>query len=456
MEPWTGVRPATSYGPVACQQPSPLEAMFESQRQPTSEDCLTLNVWTPALDGGRRPVMVWIHGGAFVTGSGSTPWYDGTSFAEHHDVVVVTVNYRLGALGFLHLADLLGEEFAGSGNNGILDQTAALRWVQDNISAFGGDPGNVTIFGESAGGMSVGTLLALPAARGLFHRAILQSGAGHNALPADHAAGNARRLLARLDIDPADARRLVGVAVDDLLEAQGAVVQETWESGMAFQPVVDGTTLPQRPIDAIGAGSSDGIAVMTGTNLDEMRLFTVMDPSLADLDDAALLARATTLFGSEAAGAAAVETYRAGRDGQSLVELWSAMETDHVFRIPSIRLAERRSESTFEYLFTWATPVFGGQLKSCHALEIPFVFNALDAPGASFFTGEANDEMRSLASTMHEAWASFARDGQPKASGLPDWPAYTADRRATMVFDVAPRVDIDPAPAERALWATAL
>jgi para-nitrobenzyl esterase len=372
---------------------------------------------------------------------------------------VVTLNYRLGALGFLYLADVLGEEYAGSGNAGILDQRAALEWVRDNIAAFGGDPGNVTIFGESAGAMSVGTLLALPAADGLFHRAILQSGAGHNALPAEQAAGNTRLLLDELGIDPAHASSLVDVPVDRLLAAQGTVVERTWESGMAFQPVVDGTALPQRPIEAIAAGASKHVAVMTGTNLDEMRLFTIMDPNLATLDDAALLGRATTLFGSEEAAAAAIADYRSARQNDSVTDIWSAIESDHVFRVPAIRLAEKRAGGpapTYEYLFTWATPAFGGQLRSCHALEIPFVFNALDAAGAALFTGPASPDMRALAATMHEAWASFARDGEPKASDLPAWPAYTVGERATMIFDVEPHVEQDPAPAERRLWETVL
>src|SRR3954469_2574421 len=200
----SGVRDATAFGPVACQLASPLEGMLAQQQQEMSEDCLTLNVWTPGADNGRRPVMVWIHGGAFVTGSGSTPWYRGDSFARTHDVVLVTINYRLGALGFAHLAEALGDDYAGSGNNGILDQVAALGWVRDNIALFGGDPANVTIFGESAGGMSVGTLLGTPAAGGLFQRAIPQSGARHHTLTPDAAGRVARRVLELLEVAPGD------------------------------------------------------------------------------------------------------------------------------------------------------------------------------------------------------------------------------------------------------------
>src|SRR3712207_215533 len=223
-EPWAGARPATAFGSIAMQSPSPLENLFGAAERPSmSEDCLYLNIWTPGLDGARRPVMVWIHGGAFVTGSGSTPWYDGTRFAARGDVVVVTLNYRLGAFGFLHLADLIGESFVGSGNAGILDQAAALAWVRDNIAAFGGDPENVTIFGESAGAMSVGTLLALPAARGLFQRAILQSGAASNAMSRERANEVAGRLLEALGIPREKSETIRDVPARDLLAAQGRV-----------------------------------------------------------------------------------------------------------------------------------------------------------------------------------------------------------------------------------------
>jgi para-nitrobenzyl esterase len=330
--------------------------------------------------------------------------------------------------------------------------------VRDSIEAFGGDPGNVTVFGESAGGMSVGTLLALPAAQGLFHRAIPQSGAGHNATSAEKAAGIAAAVLDELGTGRHSVAELQSVPAEQLLAAQDAVSARMMAAGdgLPFQPVVDGEVLPQRPIDAIAAGSADDVTVLTGTNLDEMRLFTMFDPALANLEEARLVARATTLFGSEERGRAALDVYRESRPGATPLELWSAVESDHVFRIPAIRLAEAlagRGRPSFMYLFTWPTPVFGGQLRSCHALEIPFVFGNLDAAGVPMFTGPATDEVRDLSVSMHEAWGAFARDGKPGTDEAPSWPAYDGDARPTMVFGTpAPEVVDDPAGDERRLW----
>ena len=451
-EPWTDVADCTKHSPVAPQNPSPLEAMFGADPPPQSEDCLTLNVFTPATDGGSRPVMVWIHGGAFVTGSGSTPWYDGTSFATRHDIVVVTINYRLGALGFSHLADL-GESFEGSGNCGILDQAFALEWVRDNIAAFGGDPGNVTIFGESAGGMSVSTLLGTPAASGLFHKAIPQSGAAKHVRSRETATETSRRLLEAIGCSVDELRT---VEVERILAAQAQVTATgAIEGGLPFSPVHDGTALPEPPMDAVIGGSAAGVPLLTGTNLDEMLLFTAMDPSMADLDDERLAARAARIFGEDAVHQA-LDAYRTSRPGCGPGEVWNAVLTDLVFRVPATRLAEQQSKHApaYTYLFTWATPAFGGKLGACHALEIPFVFNALDARGVHHFTGPADARMRQLALSVHDAWASFARTGDPNHAGLPEWPAYDPPDRHTMVLGDACTVEQDPSGHELAVWAS--
>jgi para-nitrobenzyl esterase len=453
VQPWTGVRDATRFAAIAPQNPSPLESMFGGTRPAIGEDCLALNVWTPAPDGGRRPVMVWIHGGAFVTGSGSTPWYDGTSFAARGDVVCVTINYRLGALGFLHLADLGGEAYASSGNLGLLDQVAALSWVRDNIEAFGGDPRNVTVFGESAGAMSVGALMGMPAARGLFSRAIPQSGAANHVSNRDTATGVALDLLDALGLDRTQVDRLRDLPVEGILAAQAKIGATRGLGRLPHQPVVDGTALPESPLDAVTGGGAAGVDLLLGTNVDEMRLFTALDPTITAIDEPALLTRADEIFGP-GAGEAAIETYRGSRPGSGAAEVWTAVLSDQVFRVPAVRLAERQSAHApvHLYLFTWATSAFGGALGSCHALEIPFVFNSLDAPGVAMFTGEATSSARRLAESMHDTWTAFARTGDPNGAGLPPWPPFTPDQRATMVLGEHSSVEEDPAAAELAHW----
>ncbi|MDQ1374750.1 MAG: para-nitrobenzyl esterase [Actinomycetota bacterium] len=455
---WTGTRDATRFGPQALQAAGQMEALFGGTPPASSEDCLFLNVYTPAADDARRPVLVWIHGGAFLTGSGATPWYNGQSFAAAHDLVVVTINYRLGALGFLHLEDIGGDGWEGTGNLGILDQVAALEWVRDNIAAFGGDPDNVTAFGESAGAMSVGTLLGTPAAKGLFTKAIPQSGAAHHGKTREAADATARELFAELGLEPTPegAARLRDLPVDAILEAQNTLVMRNLSAALAFTPVVDGIVLPEAPIDAIGGGSAAGVRVLIGTNADEMKLFSMMDTRLSVLDEATLLSRVGKELDDAGKAAELVTAYRATRPDASAGEIWGDLQSDYIFRIPAVRLAERQSDrnnAVFSYLFRWKSPAFGGALGACHALEIPFVWNTLEHGMSQLFCGPADDTSRALAATMHEAWATFARTGTPSAPGLPDWPAYDTERRATMIFDATCRVEDDPGAADREAWA---
>jgi para-nitrobenzyl esterase len=448
---WDGVRDATRFSAQSAQGPFAMNTMFGGETPVVSEDSLFLNVWTPACDDAKRPVMVWIHGGAFLFGSGDTPWYDGTRFAIHGDVVVVTINYRLGAFGFLHLADLFGSEFEGSGNCGILDQVAALQWVRESIAGFGGDPENVTVFGESAGGGSVGTLLGLPAARGLFRKAIAQSGASSWWATRAGATEIARELIAVLGVQPGDADALRGVSMQQLIDAVtglGAVAPS--RGTLAFQPVVDGGVLPQPPLDTIEAGNADGVRVLVGTNRHEMTLFNLMDPALADVDDDGVSRRVTPWYGAGAAQL--VESYRSRRPDTTPLDLWTDVGSDAAFRIPAIRLAEtqRAHGSTWMYLFTWETPVFGGVLRSSHALEIPFVFDNLDESTA-MFTGSGT-ERQAIADAMHASWIAFARNGDPNHAGIPDWPQYDTHRRSTMRFDVEVELVDDPMGEDRAAW----
>jgi para-nitrobenzyl esterase len=457
IEPWDGVRDATVHGPTARQPPSPRETMLGAGRLPQCEACLSLTVTTPGLDGA-RPVLVWIHGGAFTAGTGATPWYDGAAFARNGDVVVVSINYRLGSLGFLHVGHLLGESYADAGSAGIADQIAALEWVRDNIAGFGGDPSRVTIFGESAGGMSVGSLLGSPRARGLFATAIAQSGAAQNASPLEEAAEVTAAVLEELGLTEAGADGLLAVDAEQLMTAQVAASAKIQSArgmaglnrgGLPFQPVMGTPTLPQQPLEAIRAGNAVGVRVVTGTTTEEWKLFGLMlrATQAEPLDAARQLRRATTALGE--AGSALVEAYTANRPGQTPEDVWSAVVTDFVFRIPAIRMLEAQapnSADTYLYEFDHRSTAWGGALGACHAIEIPFVFDNLDQPGASAFIGEIGDRERTLASEVNAAWLAAATGGEP-------WDRYDLDRRATRRFGGAdPGVLDDPNGEERALW----
>jgi len=457
---WTGVRDARRFGAVAPQNKlmlSALSALLVDGEQ--SEDCLTLNVWTPALDGKRRPVMVWIHGGAFTIGSGSQALYDGSVLARRGDVVVVTVNYRLGPLGFLRLADVTNGRIPSTGNEGLLDQIAALEWVRDNIGEFGGDPANVTIFGESAGGMSVGTLLAMPATRGLFNKAIPQSGACHTGAPVERANRAAERVLSKLRVQTSDAAAIRALTPAQLLT--GTLLDDGRtpdpELGMAYQPVVDGTHVPRAAIEMVADGSASGVAVMVGSTLEEWKLFSLMDPSLYKLDRAGLGARLSRRLTAPAADAlvANYEGARAQR-GESITpgDLFTAIETDRIFRIPGVRLAQvqRRHDSrVYSYLFTWPSPAMGGVLGSCHALELGFVFGTNQIPGMATFAG-TGPAAEKLAIQMQDAWLAFARSGDPSCESAGPWNAYDVARRPTMVFSASTELEDAPRDIERRAW----
>lgn len=450
---WRGVRDAHEIGATSPQRSSLVMRMIVFEGLAQAEDCLTLQVWTPALDAGRRPVLVWLHGGGFTAGAGSLPLFDGAVLARRGDAVVVTVNYRLGALGFLAHPDLLDAGEVGA-NFGLLDQVAALEWVRDHASLIGGDPDNVTLFGQSAGAMSIGALLGVPAARGLFRRAILQSGAAHNVSPRENGLRIAELFRDALGEPRATIDALRAVPVEAILEAQGRVIDESWRQveGLAFQPVVDGQVIPRAPLEAVAAGESSGVALLIGTNLDEWRLFALTDVKLRAMDDAGLLRRlARVPAGSgdpEAFARSAIETYRAARSGILPVDapsLWLAMQTDRVFRVPALRLAERQQASVHVYLFDWASPALDGALGSCHGIELPFVFGTLHDPRAAQLVGSGPDADR-LAVEMQDAWLAFARSGDP------GWPAYDTVKRATRRLGRNGDLDWDPQGAERAFW----
>lgn len=454
--PWKGMRAAEQPGPAAPQRSSLVMRMLGLEEVVQDEDCLTLQIWTPALDARRRPVLVWLHGGAFTSGAGSLPVFDGASLARRGDVVVVNVNYRLGALGFLAHPDRFARgEIAA--NYGLLDQIAALEWVHEHAERIGGDPQRVTVFGESAGAMSIGALLGAPGARGLFQRAILQSGAAHNVSPREGALRIAALFRDAAGRAEADLQALRALPVEAVLAAQQQVVAASWKhvEGLAFQPSVDGNVVPRAPLDAVGDGAAPGVAVLIGTNLDEWRLFGLADSKLRDMDEAALLRRLVRVPPGATAdpqqlAAEAVDVYRRARSGVSQVDpasLWLAMQTDRVFRVPAIRLAEcqLRHAPVFMYRFDWPSPALGGLLGACHGLEVPFVFGTLDDERAGDLVGRG-PAARALSEQMQDAWIGFASHGDP------GWPAYDCERRATYRFAARCEVEFDPMPEERRFW----
>jgi len=447
-EPWSGVRDALAYGPTVPKPPyfPPFDVLLPEPAI-AGEECLNLNIWTPDPGRAGLPVMFWIHGGAFANGTGAISIYDGTRFARD-GVVCVTINYRLGADGFLYLGD-------GNTNLGLLDQIAALEWVQENIAAFGGDPANVTIFGESAGGMSVGTLLSMPQAKGLFRRAIAESGAGHHAISSHTARMVGQYLAEKLGVE-ATLEAIAAVPVDRLLQAQIELSEDAFARPdpqrwgevagnlMPFEPVIDGDVISTLPIKGIAAGGGAGIDVMVGTNTEEERLFMVPNSSIDHINDD-ILAGGIAAYGLPVADT--LTTYRAIRPNASAGDLFEAIVTDWFFRIPAIRLAEAHSHyagGTYMYEFAWRSPQFGGHLGACHGLEIAFVFDNLDDKEGEPLTG-ANPPQE-IADAMHSAWVAFA------TSGNPGWPEYDVQRRATMRFDTSSAVVDDPRSAERALW----
>ena len=416
---WDDIRDATRFGPAAPQLPS--GGMTDSVPVNWNEDCLFLNVCAPAIDQKKRPVLVWIHGGAYRSGQGAVPWYNGTSFALNGDIVVVSINYRLGALGFTDLSRF-GDDYATSGVNGICDQIKALEWVRDNISGFGGDPSKVTIAGESAGGFSVATLLGCEQAQGLFRRAIPQSGATHHTLRDDVGKVVADLLIDELGVESID--ELKSASVLDILKAQSRVDvrynhMNIGNGVQAFYPVELNEVLPIPLRESIRAGVGASVPVLTGTNKDENTLFVVEKISPEKLRYQA------KAYGSESL----VEAYREMLPGATETELAIELGTDFTFKIPAIRHVEDRlahGADTWMYQFDWESR--NGHLKATHALEIPFVFNTLTSSGVDSFIGEG-ELPQAVSDEMHSVWTSFIQGDEP------GWPKYDLEKRTVKHFD---------------------
>jgi para-nitrobenzyl esterase len=422
-EPWDDVFDATEYG-----QTAPQYGSLATPDVNQGEDCLVLNVWTPAVgDGGDRPVMVWLHGGGYASGSGSESTYNGANLANRGDVVVVTLNHRLNVFGYLYLEEIGGEEYAGSGIAGLLDIVLALEWVRDNIEAFGGNPDNVTIFGESGGGAKVSTLLAMPSAEGLFHKAIIQSGPGLTGVDPEAATAYAESLLEELGLEADELDQLQQVPVQEMLDAISAV------SG-SLSPVVDGYYLPTDPFSPVAAPTAASIPLIIGTNHDEMTFMMMMagTPADPDMTEEELRER---LSGTYDNVDDIIDAYWSADPDLTPWELYIWIVSEG-FRRSSVILAERKVEGgtapVYMYLFTKQSETYP-DYGTPHFMEVAYVFdNTANSP---------NDE---LATIMSEAWIAFARTGDPNHTGMPNWEAYTIDDRATMFFDIPCQLVLNP------------
>jgi len=445
---WDGERAATAFGPTVPKgdYPPQYATLFPEVVIP-GEECLNLNVWTPDPGAAGLPVFVWIHGGSFMNGSSSVGEYDGAAFARD-GVVCVSINYRLAAEGFLFLDD-------GIVNLGLLDQLAALRWVQENIALFGGDPARVTVAGESAGAMSVTTLLSMPLSAGLFAQAIAESGAAAHTLTAAQGRLVGEYLAAALGV-PASRSALAGVPLDKLVRAASDLVTEVqtapdparWGSLalslLPFAPVVDGSVLPAAPLSALASGQGSGVPLLIGSNLDEARLFLVAAGTI-DVIDPVTLGAVASAYGLPDAGLA---VYSGNRPSGSAGDVLAAVITDWFFRVPAIRVAEARSGSgprrTWMYRFDYPAPAANGGLGSCHGAEIPFVFDTLGLPSVRSRLGPSPSQ--AVADRVHRTWVSFV------SSGSPGWEAYDTSRRTTGLLTEDLSVVEDPAGDERAVW----
>jgi para-nitrobenzyl esterase len=445
---WSGVREATQYGPRCPQVPTPgllPEEAIDLDKGPMSEDCLYLNVWTASLDpAAKRPVMLWLHGGGYVVGSGGNVRYDGSNLARKRDVVVVTINHRLNAFGFLDVSSIGGPDYAGSGNIGMLDIVAALEWVRDNVAGFGGDPGNVTVFGESGGGGKVSTLMAMPAAKGLFHRAIAQSGTALRAITPEASAAATRALLGPLGTGMGGGlEKIRSFPFEQILAALAAV-----RPPLGFGPVIDGQALPHHPFDPDAPTVSVDVPLMLGSNLTERTFFS--DTPLDPIDDDALAGHIKRYTGlGDAESARLIAAYRKNRPGADNTFIYQLISADWWMTGNVLTQAERKAKlgraPAYVYHFEKLTPVRDGKLKVPHAVEITYAFDNIDLSAAMTGTGP---DKHALADKVSAAWTAFARTGDPSIPGL-KWEPYSAEHRAVMIINDHPRLEIDPYREER-------
>jgi len=446
-EPWTGIKDATEFGPSSIQ---PYDEEEEVSPGAQSEDCLFLNIWTQGLDDDKkRPVMVWIHGGGFFTGSANDSWYDGSFFAKRGDVVLVSIQYRLGALGWLYLDELGGEEFSNSKNNGLLDQVAALRWVKHNIENFGGDPDNITIFGESVGGTSVATLIVTPTAKGLFNKAIVESGTFHNCRTQKKRGPHYRKVfMDACGVD--DIKGLMNLSEAQIRAATEEVTEEaTFMADRMFMPVFDGDVLPEDPYEYISQGNTSDILLMHGSTKDEYHYWlNYYEESMRNTPREAMMGLYKHVY--RLTDAEIDDLYQCHSDyapDKSKSDSYIDIATWGHFRSTHARLSAAQSQHspTWEYLFEWSSPN-APDLGAHHAIEIPFVFHVEE------------DEIYgdnppiALIEQIQNTWISFARNGDPNHVDLPAWPQYNEQEKPKMVFNISSRVENDPDGALREKW----
>jgi para-nitrobenzyl esterase len=448
---WTGVRDAFEFGQISPQTMADTRgdyaALIDWDFQPggMGEDCLALNVWTPALkDGGKRPVLVSFHGGGFATGSGNAIGYSGEPLARFGNVVVVTVNHRLASLGYLHLADLgAPPEFARAGVVGVMDLVASLEWVRDNIENFGGDPNSVMIFGQSGGGAKTSVLMGMPSAKGLFHRAGVQSGSLLKVASREAATASAEKLLKQLGIDKTRIADIQKVSWEQILDAQAAV--SGVGPGGPFTPVLDGTVIPQNPFDPTASAISADVPMIISTTLDEAALALTN----FDLDEAGLKAVASRMLSDKADRVLAL--YRKTYPNASPYLIQARIVTDRGFRANAYKQAERKAAlgkaPAYFYLFTWPCPGYNGKFGAVHGTDVALVFHA--------YRGAINGggtDAKALADKMAGMWVAFAKTGDPNVAAIPKWQTYDAQNRATMIFDNNTRAENDPRKEFRQLW----
>jgi para-nitrobenzyl esterase len=447
---------ATSQRGVTIPKPAPGPSIFSALGVPgdknpgQGEDCLVLNIWTPALnDSRKRPVMLWLHGGGFRGGSGSDPGWDGTNLCLRGDVVVITINHRLSAMGFANFSEF-SPDFAASGQVGMLDIVHALKWVRTNIARFGGDPNTVMIFGQSGGGRKVETLLAMPSATGLFHRAAIESGIAIKIVERDIATRNAEALLAKLGISKAGVHKIQQLPVDQILIAAAAVDHDLGDADldtMGFSPSVDGKIIPQHPFYPVASPASADVPVLIGNTRTEYTGLTT-DTALWYLDEDGMQTRIKQLLGEQSK--TMIDLYRKHNPSGTPSDIFFLIESDFRYGAKTMKIAERRAAlgkgPVHLYYFAWETPVQGGQLKSPHNIEWPFAFDNVEI--CAKLTG-GGPEAIALADKVSDAWIAFARTGNPNTPKLPHWPVFDSADRATMVINNSSKVANDPLQEQR-------